>query len=64
VSNNSTRLVKALLEGIPSTATFSLTLPKFTSSGRICYRAATLSPLLQARTIEGSVPEKLALQAI
>jgi len=56
--------LKAILLGVPSTETFNLTLPKSISSGRICSKAATLSPLLQAKTIEGLAPLKSQLQAI
>jgi len=56
--------VKVRLDGTPSTATVSVTPPKQISSGRICCRAATLSPLLHDSTIEGLAPEKSQLQAI
>jgi len=41
------------LLGTPSTPIVRVTLPNFFSVGRSLCRAATLSPLLQARTIEG-----------
>jgi len=56
--------LKALLDGLPSIVIFKSTPPKLILSGRICSRAAILSPLLQASTIVGCSPEKSVLHAI